>query len=860
VRPPAGGARKRPINLREWALLAFCIVLLLGATLPPLLNLGRYQKRIAGAISRSIGRPVSVDSIRVQLLPWPAFRLQNLTVGEDPGFGAEPALRAPEVIVEPSLGSLWRGRFEISKVEISDASVNLVRNADRRWNISSVLLQASHVQNAPTGKAHAGQPPRFPYIEATGTRINIKRGLEKLPYSLLNADFSMWLADPGTWEIRLEGQPARTDLEATSGDTGDIRLDGEIHRASELGGMPVSLTGEWTQAPLGQAGRLLLGREVGWRGQVDLRAHFTGQIDALAIHAHLGIANLHRQEFTPEETIGVDATCTGHYSRALPASDAFRCRWPVGDGRLSLASGAVTADAPRSFTLGIEKVAASFPIRALGLLRVGLPSPESFTGTVDGSLAYDLTTRQWSGSVKVPTLQIANAAADGSALTVREIELSAQDNTPSALQVTSAPVPLGVAQEPLELSAVLGPHGYTLTANGGLTLGALHAAASALRLPRLGQFSEAPNEGAPSGVAPQGVATVKLAVTTEGPWMNPESSDGPKTHATGTLQLAHVLWQPVWMPEPIEMGVVNAIFAPESIRWNVPEATPGMNAGGKYPAAFAINAEQPLFCAPGTACPLQFSISTTTLSTEEIASVFAGRQNALLSAVLARFDPTRLHLPALHGSIHAGVFTLGLLPIRNASALIATGPGAGGAQLLRVESLDGRALGGSLHLVGDISAMGSGPTYRVQATLSGASAAKTAALWHEDWGGGTLGGTADLTVSGSNPGDLLHSASGRFQASWQGGSLGKVLPHFASWDALGTLSGSGLLLTRSALSGTTTTVSGTIGWNRSLDLQLMPALGGTPGSAYGSASGSGSAAITGTLDKPVAVAAAKPAP
>ena len=716
--------------------------------------------------------------------------------------------------------------------------MNLVRDADRRWNISSVLLQASHVQNSPTGRAHTGQPPRFPYIEATGTRINIKRGLEKLPYSLLNADFSMWLADPGTWQIRLEGQPARTDLAATSADTGDIRLDGEIHRASELGGMPVALTGEWTDAPLGQAGRLLLGREVGWRGQVDLRAHFTGQIDALAIRAHLAIANLHRQEFTPAETISVDAACTGHYSRALPVSDSFRCRWPVGDGALSLTSRAVTADTPRSVTLGIENIAAGFPIRAFGLLRSGLPSPEAFSGTLQGSLSYDLGTRQWSGSVKAPTLQVANAAADGTALTISQVKLSADNGAPSALQVTSVPVSLGIRGEPIALAAELAPHGYTLTANGSLTLGALNAAAAALRLPRLRQLS----------AAPQGIAAVKLALTTTGPWLSPESSDGPETHVSGTLQLANVQWQPVWMPEPVQMSVVNAILAPESIRWNVPEATLGMTAGGEHPAPFAINAEQPLFCATGAVCPLQFSISTAALSTEEIASVLASRQNALLSAVLARFDPTRLHLPALRGSIHAGVFMLGRLPIKNASALISTGagPGQGGAQLLRVESLDGRALGGSLHLVGAISAMGSTPTYNVQATLSGASAAKAAALWHESWGGGTLGGTADFTISGSNPGDLLNSASGTFQASWQGGTLGKVLPHFASWDAAGTLSGNGLVLTRSTLSGTTATVSGTIGWNRSLDLQLVASPGGA------------AAVISGTLPRPVEADTAKP--
>jgi hypothetical protein len=831
----SGPPRKRPVSAREWLLLAVCILLLLAGTLPPLLNLGRYQQRIAGAISRSIGRPVSVDSIRLQLLPWPAFALENLTVGEDPGFGGEPALRAPEVILEPSLLSLWRGRFEISKVEISDASVNLVRNPDGRWNISSVLLQASHVQNAPTGKAHAGQAPRFPYIEATGTRVNIKRGLEKLPYSLLNADFSMWLADPGTWQIRLQGQPARTDMAAASGDTGNIRVNGEIHRATELGGMPVSLSGEWTDAPLGQAGRLVLGRDVGWRGQVDLHAHFTGEMDALTIRAHLEIANLHRQEFTPQEPVGVDAACAAHYSRAEPASDAFHCRWPVGDGALVLNSGAATAETPRRFTLAVEHVSASFPVRVAGLLRGSLPAADDFTGTLNGSLAYDTDTRQLSGTVTMPSLQIANAGADGAALELSQIALSAGDDSPLSVKVTAAPVPLGVNGSPLAVAGELGPHGYTLTANGSLTLSALQAAAAELRLPRLRHLS----------AEPHGVAVVTVALTTAGPWMTPECGDGSSNHATGTLQLSNVQWQPGWLPVPVQMHTADAILAPESIRWNVPQATLLLGNDTAHALELSGNAEEPLVCASGAECPLEFSISTPALSTDQMQTLFASRRNALLSAVLASFDPTHIHLPLLQGSIRAGVFTLGRLPIRNAVALLATGTGPGGAQTLRIESLGGRTLGGSLHLMGTVSSLSSGPTYNMEATLSGASAAKAGALWHETWGNGTLGGTANVSMSGSSADELSDSARGTFQASWQNGSLGSVLPKFALWSAAGTVSANGLELKRSTLSGTAETLTGTIGWDRTLQLQMTPA----PGAP--------AVAITGTLSRPIE---AKPSP
>lgn len=212
----------RSLLRKEPLLLAICVVLLLLALLPPLVNLHRFQYRIADAISRSIGRAVSMDSVALQLLPWPGLRMSNLLIEEDPAFGAEPALRAPEVVAELRLLSLWRGRLELSRVDISDASVNLVRNEDGRWNVGSVLLEASHVRNAPTAQTRPGPAPRFPYIEASGIRINVKRGTEKLPYSLVNADFSMSLVQPEVWRVKLEGQPVRTDLELFASDTGTL--------------------------------------------------------------------------------------------------------------------------------------------------------------------------------------------------------------------------------------------------------------------------------------------------------------------------------------------------------------------------------------------------------------------------------------------------------------------------------------------------------------------------------------------------------------------------------------------------------------------------------------------------------------
>ncbi len=72
-----------------------------------------------------------LSSVKVRLLPRPGFVLTDLTVEEDPAYGAEPVLHANTVTASIRLLSLWRGRLEIDTISVDEASLNLVRTA--RW-------------------------------------------------------------------------------------------------------------------------------------------------------------------------------------------------------------------------------------------------------------------------------------------------------------------------------------------------------------------------------------------------------------------------------------------------------------------------------------------------------------------------------------------------------------------------------------------------------------------------------------------------------------------------------------------------------------------------------------------------------
>src|SRR5277367_5855182 len=119
-----GGVRKRP-SPRRWIPLAAMVLAVVAFVLPPLVNINRYQHRIADSISRSIGRQVHISSVKLRLLPLPGFEFSDFSVEEDPRFGSEPILHSSSVVANLRLLSLWRGKLEVSRIHFGEASFNI---------------------------------------------------------------------------------------------------------------------------------------------------------------------------------------------------------------------------------------------------------------------------------------------------------------------------------------------------------------------------------------------------------------------------------------------------------------------------------------------------------------------------------------------------------------------------------------------------------------------------------------------------------------------------------------------------------------------------------------------------------------
>jgi hypothetical protein len=391
--------RQRKHRRLQLALAAAVLLILAVVFVPPLLSIGKYKARITGLISTSLGRPVRLSSVELRLLPRPGFVITNLSVADDPSYSAEPVLHADTVTASIRLLSLWRGRLAIDSISVDDASLNLVRASPGRWNLDPLFrtaAKAGSIGNAGSGAGSARGSVALPYLEATNSRINIKIGDEKLPFSLVNTDFEFWQPDPGEWRIRLRGQPARTDVSLSLEDTGEVRLEASAHRAPELREMPVHVDLDWREAQLGQLARLLIGSDPGWRGDLTGQLHLDGTADAARITTRLSATGVHRAEFAPAEPLDFDANCAFVYHYSLRALENLDCNSPLGDGRIQLTGnltpGLTQSAQPPSLTLALDRISVGAGLDLLRTVRSGLSPDLAASGTISGRLVYSTAT------------------------------------------------------------------------------------------------------------------------------------------------------------------------------------------------------------------------------------------------------------------------------------------------------------------------------------------------------------------------------------------------------------------------------------------------------------------------------------
>jgi len=793
---------------RLWLALALVLVLLAIVIVPPLVSVSRYKSRITQLISASLGRPVRLSSVELRVLPRPGFVLTDLTVEDDPAYGAEPLLHANTVTASIRLLSLWRGRLEISRISVDEASLNLVRTAAGRWNLDA-LLGSSAGQPSPgqPGPGAGLLPSRrkvpLPYLEATNSRINIKNGAEKLPFSLLETDASFWQEAPGDWRIRLRGQPARTDVSLDLADTGIVRLEASVRRAPELRQMPVHLDLEWKEAQLGQLSRLVIGSDPGWRGALTGELHLDGTADTAHVTTRLTASGVHRAEFAPAAPMDFDANCGFTYHYPSRAVEKLLCDSPLGDGRIRLTGELPGAGASPKLSVELDRipVAAGLdalrtvrsgfgpgleakglvsgkisyaepspdrqptrPVRAKAGLKRAQPASEVAAGPLSGSLAvegFELSGDGLRESILVPKLvlvpvletvlePVLESVTNGESQKAKAAKAGMQAAAgPPARRATMA-VPAG-GSSPLTVTTRLAVSGYQVTVKG------MAAMARARELAHVAGMADAGMLDRLAGDAAQ------VDLSAEGPWLG--GANPAADHLSGTVTLHNVNWKADYLANHVEIAQATLRLDTNgengAIRWN-----PVVFSYG--PVKGTATVSLPENCAPAQPCKPQFTVQFGALDAAALQAAILGahEQGTLLSELIARFKPASAPVwPELEGTVKADSLVLGPVTLVKPEAMLRISTSGG-----EITGLDAGILGGRMHASGALHS-GDKPVYELEGQFEKLSPAEVGTLLGVHWSGGTMDADGKITLSGFTDKDLTASAAGAVHLAWRHGVM-----------------------------------------------------------------------------------------
>ena len=821
---------------RRVAAAAFVVLLVLFLVRP---GVSRLKARIASSISQAVARPTEIGSVRLRFLPRPGFDLENVVIYEDPAFGAEPMLRAPEVTAVVRLTSLVRGRLDISRLELADPSLNLVRREDGRWNWEALLERTARTPLAPTAKSKREARPGFPYIEASSGRINFKTGAEKKPYALLNADFTVWQESENAWGVRLKAEPLRTDMNLS--DTGLLRMNGTWHRAGSLRETPLQFSLAWEGAQLGQLSKLVTGNDKGWRGEVQMEATLSGTPGSMQVAADSAIRNFHRYDISTGEGLGLAAHCEGKYSSAKASLREIFCSAPVGNGTITL-HGDAGAPGVRglNLVLNVESVPADAVAQLARRVKKDLPGDLVATGTVLGNFTVKESEESQRGAefkgrgeVANLRLQSASGKVELASVSVPFVLTSERSKAHDPLRtgaggqfcgavvaasngvhIEFGPLPVGLGRPlPAQARGWLGSAGYGIGVRGDGEVSRTLRIANMLGLPAV----KANVEGA-----------IQMDLQIGGSWAgnevgNPSGFSLPRV--TGTVQLHNVRAMVRGMNGPIEISSAELRLAPDEARLEKLKAR-GADANWTGSVVLARG------CGTPGACLARFNLNTDDAGLSDIYK-WLGPQPSQRRwyQVLGPAEPEAASfIESLRAS---GKVNAGRLRIHNVVAeRVSAGIDLDHAKL-KVSDLRADLLGGKHRGDWQADFTGASPVYTGAGTLTGISLEQMASAMHDPWISGMAGGSYQFRAEGTDAATFWQSAEGAVRFDLREGALVHISLasdagplQFAHWQGRARLHDGKIEIEKGAMisAGEAYEVSGTASFGQVLDFTLT---GGT---------------------------------
>jgi AsmA family/AsmA-like C-terminal region len=698
----------------------------------------RVRWRVSQSISLALGKRVEIGSLHLRFLPRLGFELEDFVIHDDPSFGSEPLLRAGDVSASLRVMSLARGRFEISSLSLNNASLNLTRDLQGKWNLQDLVQRTAQIPTAPTASAHPESRPEFPYIEASHARINFKVGAEKTHFALTDAQFSLWQESENVWGMRLRAQPIRTDANLT--DTGLINVSGSWQRAATTEKTLFEAAFQWKQAQAGQVSKLITGADKGWRGGVLISGSLSGTSRNLKVTADASVDDLGRYDVFNSDDLRLAARCVASYNFSTNLFSDLNCASPVGSGSLELKGNAKgLPSSSYSYTLVGKKVPASAALTLLRHTTVGISENLQVDGVVNSSVEVTRTSAedsvQWKGGGELLDL-VLNAGNSSPRLRLDRVPFAIVSGTeighggrPADQTIEVGPLSVALGRpSPLQARASLSFAGYRAFVHGDAGVKRLLQTAPMLGIP------------APA-VSADGGANMDLHIS--GTW----AEAAPMVTGSAQLRNVHALVR--GLNAPLDVRNANLLLADDAVRVQNLNVAAGDT---QWRGSMII----PRPCPTPHDCTLQFNLHTGEVNAASLNRLLnpSARKQSWYK-FLSFGDKPRSYLLQARAT---GKLSIEKLTLADSTSSQFTADVIVDQGKLTVASVRSTILGGNLTGEWKADFTARPPVYGGRGRIEHVSLDQISALMHDTWVEGAGSAQYEFRTDGWNLQDLLDNA------------------------------------------------------------------------------------------------------
>lgn len=257
----------------------------------------KLKETVVSQLESQLKRNVTAGKAEVTIFTGLGARVHNLTIGEDPRFGATPFARLGSVQVRLKLLPLLTGNVVVDSVQVDEPVIRLIKKPTGAWNFESLARSRETSPPAATSSAKASQSTQGVAVDA----LRISEGAvwirdesrapsnQESQYQHIFLELNGVSTDQaGNFSLRLTLPGSGSDSLEVAGKLGPLDL-------SNFSKVPLDATIHLADVPLASLAGLASSQPspIEWKGHITTQTHIQGSAgQVLTVEGETNVSGL----------------------------------------------------------------------------------------------------------------------------------------------------------------------------------------------------------------------------------------------------------------------------------------------------------------------------------------------------------------------------------------------------------------------------------------------------------------------------------------------------------------------------------------------------------------------------------------